>query len=373
MSKRGADTDDPAASVAKGYKAQVRYLNAENLRILDSENLSSSTRDHPSVYPYPGDEVLRRERMASLLSDRSSDLGGKGLTLDQEYHEFKPMPTIPATTFSILASLAMILAVFIVPQFCVPNPKGDTSDHSPDLCPVHPFSLLIYCHTGYWLLHLVVDIYLKKCHKTNRLQGYLLFYRDTKNSRRAPFFVACLGNFLFLLVDSVLNEFCHSHEGGCKDASERFNKVDWLRGLVTVECMAIMALFGFYIRKIRIFNGMRAKPDVMRPEILHNLRKNLTLKFPETPQHQYEPTFPGETKLQRAIRQAEGEMSHLFGNSYKEEDSSLRQMQAELIDFLGRQVMRKNRKIVTLTCHLAEFTKDYPVLIDIEFQTQDRI
>ena len=54
-----------------------------------------------------------------------------------------------------------------------------------------------------------------------------------------------------------------------------------------------MALFGFYIRKIRIFNGMRAKPDVMRPEILHNLRKNLTLKFPETPQHQYEPTFPG--------------------------------------------------------------------------------
>ena len=51
-------------------KAQVRYLNAENLRILDSENLSNSTRDHPSVYPYPGDEVLRRERMASLLSDR---------------------------------------------------------------------------------------------------------------------------------------------------------------------------------------------------------------------------------------------------------------------------------------------------------------
>ena len=70
MSKRGADTDHPAASVAKGYQAQVRYLNAENLRILDSENLSNSARDHPSVYPYPGDEVLRRERMASLLSDR---------------------------------------------------------------------------------------------------------------------------------------------------------------------------------------------------------------------------------------------------------------------------------------------------------------
>ena len=60
-------TDDPT----KGYKAQVRYLNAENLRILDSENLSNSARDHPSVYPhYPEDEVLRRERMASLLSDR---------------------------------------------------------------------------------------------------------------------------------------------------------------------------------------------------------------------------------------------------------------------------------------------------------------
>ena len=79
--------------------------------------------------------------------------------------------------------------------------------------------------------------------------------------------------------------------------------------------------------------------------------KNWDLHFPT--KMSTRPLFTGETKLQRAIRQAEGEMSHLFGNSYKEEDSSLRQMQAELIDFLGRQVMRKNRKIVTLTCHLA--------------------
>ena len=69
MSETRADTDDPSSVVtAKGYKAKVRYLNAENLRILDSEN-QSDTRDHASVHPFPGDEVLHRERPASLLSD----------------------------------------------------------------------------------------------------------------------------------------------------------------------------------------------------------------------------------------------------------------------------------------------------------------
>ena len=52
----------------------------------------------------------------------------------------------------------------------------------------------------------------------------------------------------------------------------------------TSACLLLNAfhrsLFGFYIRKVLLFNKMKAKPDVMRPEIMHGLGCSLVLKFP---------------------------------------------------------------------------------------------
>ena len=173
----------------------------------------------------------------------------------------------------IVIILKLSTQVFIVPGFCVPKNKFLTDDvvagqweHGGDkeLCPVQPFSLLIYSHAAYWLLHLIIDPYLKRQHKSNRMQGYLLFYLDTKNIRRAPFYAVSVGqstrhqyraschinsdfisksyvvgNFLLLVVNVILTDFCLAYPGSC-NTSARFNKVDWLRGLITVEAMAIM-------------------------------------------------------------------------------------------------------------------------------------
>jgi len=156
--------------------------------------------------------------------------------------------------------------------------------------------------------------------------------------------------------------------------------VDWLRGLITVEAMAIMSLFGFYIRKVLIFNRMKAKPDVMRPEIMHGLGVSLVLKFPKM--NEPEPTEEEETHVAglnrrelRRLRTAQSEMIHVFGNNYKEEDTEVRMMQAEMIAFLIRQIRRKNRKVVTLTHHLARFTDDVQGLLGrgIDYDPNDRI
>ena len=48
-------------------------------------------------------------------------------------------------------------------------------------------------------------------HKSNRMQGYLLFYLDTKNIRRAPFYAVSIGNFVLLLVDVILNDYCYAY------------------------------------------------------------------------------------------------------------------------------------------------------------------
>jgi len=315
---------------------------------------------------------------------------------DEEYRDFRPLNTIFAASLSCIASFLMICAVFIVPGICGADrghalgygPKEDgpedpnkppTIDPMPspstteEICPVRPFSLLIYCHAAYWLLHLFIDPYLKTAHKKNRMQGYLLFYMDTKNMRRAPFYAVSVGNFALLVADVVLNDFCHAHPASC-DLHGRFTRVDWLRGLITVEAMAILCLFGFYIRKIQIFNRGKFKPDVMRPEIMHGLGVSLVLKFPrpEEESTEEEETHRAGLNLARdELRRLEmlSEMTHVFGNDWKEEDTQVRMMQAELIAFLIRQIKRKNRKVVTLTHHLARFTDDVQGLVaqGIEF------
>ena len=126
-------------------------------------------------------------------------------------------------------------------------------------CHIDSFSLLIYVHSFYWVLHLCLDPYLKKKHKDSRLSGYLDFYLTTKNIRRAPFYIVSVGNFVLLMVMTILHDYCDPDQANrCKD---RFMKVDWLRGLITVECMIIMSLFSYYIIKMREFNRSRKLPD----------------------------------------------------------------------------------------------------------------
>ena len=65
----------------------------------------------------------------------------------------------------LFSNLVMVLLVFIVPVFCQPGNK------SSDTCYIDPFSVLIYAHTVYWIIHLVADQYLKHHHRTGRLLG----------------------------------------------------------------------------------------------------------------------------------------------------------------------------------------------------------
>ncbi len=74
----------------------------------------------------------------------------------------------------LIANLAMVLMVFILPIFCPGNK---------DLCYVDPFSVLIYTHTLYWIFHLIADQVLKSHHRRGRLLGKyfqmrLIFFRE---------------------------------------------------------------------------------------------------------------------------------------------------------------------------------------------------
>ena len=60
---------------------------------------------------------------------------------------------------------------------CLPHnvPPAEANN----VCPIEPFSILIYVHVTYWVLHLLGDQILKQAHKDKRLQGYTEFYLET--------------------------------------------------------------------------------------------------------------------------------------------------------------------------------------------------
>ena len=124
-------------------------------------------------------------------------------------------------------------------------------------CHVDSFSLLVYVHSLYWIFHLCLDPYLKKKHKNNRIAGYLDFYLNTKNIRRAPFYLVSFGNFAILSATTILHDYCNL-ANVCKD---RFTKIDWIRGLITIECTLIVFLFSYYVFRMRQFNRQKLPPD----------------------------------------------------------------------------------------------------------------
>merc|ERR1719189_3008645 len=275
----------------------------------------------------------------------------------EQYTGFQKITTIPAATLSIIAGFIMIASVFAIPALCEkrPEPHKDTLGSNPFIqCHIDSFSLLIYVHSFYWAAHLCLDPYLKKKHKENRIAGYLDFYLKTKNIRRAPFYLVSVGNFMLLIVTTILHDYCGGFALICRE--DRFMKVDWLRGLITVECMTIMSLFSYYIIKMREFNRMQMPPDVLRDTYMRALRDNLVLRFDEN-----RPIIRNSNQTSQEIEEANVREEDAYQNHEiivaqrgELQGQNIRLLQAELIRFLIRQIKRKNKKLVALIQQIAD-------------------
>ena len=72
--------------------------------------------------------------------------------------------------------------MFLLPILCLPH-NPDPNGEDKNVCPIEPFSILIYVHVIYWILHLIGDQKLKQDHKIMRLLGYSEFYLETVRFR----------------------------------------------------------------------------------------------------------------------------------------------------------------------------------------------
>jgi len=175
----------------------------------------------------------------------------------EQEQEVKRLPTLPAAVIQIILCIGQIVLVFILPAFYDPNPTEK------DWHGLGAFSLLIYVHTSYWAAFLFIDRFLFHFHHKSRQQGYLDFYVKTKNLRRAPFYILSVGNAVLMMVTVILNDFCDTSF----DCLHSLTKVDYLRGLLTLESLVVLCLAINYIYVLSIFHASRQPPDVLRDEL----------------------------------------------------------------------------------------------------------
>ena len=79
----------------------------------------------------------------------------------------------------------------------------------------------------------------------------LLFFLQ-KNVRRAPFYLVSVGNALILATSTVLHDYCDKFVY----TSNKFTNIDFLRGIITVECIFVMFMWFYYSRQVSQGNGV---------------------------------------------------------------------------------------------------------------------
>jgi len=169
---------------------------------------------------------------------------------------FRRVPTLGAAIIQILLCVAQIILVFLLPSL---YDKHQTNK-------LGSFSLLIYTHGAHWAAFLIIDQFLHHHHHESRLQGYLEFYIKTKNVRRAPFYILSIGNAILMIVVMVLHDLCDSNQ----KCSHTFTKVDYLRGLITMESLVIICLVVSYMRLLAEFHNKQLPPDILREDITNS-------------------------------------------------------------------------------------------------------
>ena len=81
-----------------------------------------------------------------------------------------------------------------------------------------------------------------------KIKCRFFYFFSQKNVRRAPFYLVSVGNALILTTSTVLHDYCDKYV--C--TSNKFTNIDFLRGIITVECIFVMFMWFYYSRQVRL-------------------------------------------------------------------------------------------------------------------------
>ena len=87
-----------------------------------------------------------------------------------------------------------------------------------------------------------------------------------KDLRRTPFYIISFGNAILLITTTVLVDYCDHFRDKDPSCEDKETKIEILRGLVILECMAVAFMWVKYIMAVKKFKKDNNPPDLYRPE-----------------------------------------------------------------------------------------------------------
>ena len=173
---------------------------------------------------------------------------------------------------------------------------------------------------------MVIDRILRRQHYISRTNGYLDFYRKTRNIRRMPLMVYSGGMSMLTILLVLLYDYC-SPDGSTSSSSQcpgdlPLTKANYLQFLVSLETIIVLPILIIYLVWTVQFNRKQASPDVHQDDMLN--------VFMHSHEHNADVGFRDEDFLDDVLEK-----------------------QADLIRYLKQHNSHLGRKLVKLTAQLS--------------------
>ncbi|XP_070548551.1 transmembrane protein 192-like [Ptychodera flava] len=195
----------------------------------------------------------------------------------QQELRFKPIPTVFISIVQAILFVCMAILSYLLPYVIEPAVLGQPNRTSnftamfndinatTDTRHAHmrSFSILVYTHAALWLVVALIERYLRYHHYMFRRNGYLQFYRITKNVRRVPSVILSMGNALMLVVVMLVRDLNLDSK-----PHSVFEPIHYLELLITLELCLVMPCIVIYIVRSVRFNREKAAPDVEQDDLM---------------------------------------------------------------------------------------------------------
>ncbi|KAK2573535.1 Transmembrane protein 192 [Acropora cervicornis] len=193
--------------------------------------------------------------LASQVQDEvlASETGSLGLL---EENRFQPIHTAWIALLQLILFVAFETLQFVLANESLINRKS-LSLGGPDA----PFRLLVVLHVALWVLVFISDRILQWQHHKSQTNGYLQFFRETKELRRTSVSFHCIpsGNAALLLVVAICSDIPHNR------GLARYNILQIVFSIEFVICLpGIM----WYLVKVVKFNRKRPLPDAQNVDFV---------------------------------------------------------------------------------------------------------
>lgn len=255
-----------------------------------------------------------------LLSESNVTLGA------DEDPGFRRIRTVWAIIIILICMVLLEVLVFLLPVVCLHWTH----------CHISPYSLIIYIHATLWFLLMLSDRYLRFQHYFSRTDGYLEFYRKTRNIRRMPLMVFSGGMAFLTVVVTVLGDYCYTEDHYPSDhtrlcTGQKFTPINYIQIVISLEMVIIIPILITYLVWTVKFNQRRASPDVNQDELLSSTFLQSQLQSPDV-------GFRDEDYLDEVLEK-----------------------QADLIRYLKQHNANLGKRIVKLTAEVNRYKDTQPI------------